>query len=509
MSTSTMSAHAIPSHEQSELDEILRELLGDTHTTTTRSPSHRVQPSAHPPVNYGRGHSVESPDGNGWLEQQQRKLSQRQLSREQEDVTQRHRQQKQLLSELRHVQTKRQDSLADDFNANNMYRTERDVMVTTQEPAAYTVYIKPEEQPQEIVQEETKTSISKSSVTNVSHTHHNHYNFHDNSDEEQKRRIKELEDELRKVKTGLHQQSPPPVRPQKLNFDDEDEEEYSFKPVGIASLESGTDGTSRSRLAHFSSTSSAASTPVGTSKQVVSTPTTPVSPVVTTNGQPITQTNTTQSRSMYSSNISSPQPVGAVMSPSHNVVTSSHNLVTSSPLSPPTPYQLMSPLTSPFSDTVQPGTGSRQQRTVMEEKRVQQHIYHHPVYPAGGSQVGTLPSQHSMTQVNRQQHEPVTATVSYDLASIGSPGNLTGTENLPFTQALQAGASNVHTDQPGVIYTSIAGSTSPPGRSQHTNDSVSNQTADYGQPLSAKFVKDTSKYWYKPHIGRDEELNNS
>lgn len=41
-------------------------------------------------------------------------------------------------------------------------------------------------------------------------------------------------------------------------------------------------------------------------------------------------------------------------------------------------------------------------------------------------------------------------------------------------------------------------------RSQHTNDSVSNQTADYGQPLSAKFVKDTSKYWYKPHIGRDE-----
>lgn len=189
-----------------------------------------------------------------------------------------------------------------------------------------------------------------------------------------------------------------------------------------------------------------------------------MSPVVTTNGQPITQTNTTQSRSMYSSNISSPQ------------------------------------------HTVQPGTGSRQQRTVMEEKRVQQHIYHHPVYPAGGSQVGTLPSQHSMTQVNRQQHEPVTAAVSYGLASIGSPGNLTGTENLPFNQALQAGASNVHTDQPGVIYTSIAGSTSPPGRSQHTNDSVSNQTADYGQPLSAKFVKDTSKYWYKPHIGRDEVI---
>lgn len=40
-------------------------------------------------------------------------------------------------------------------------------------------------------------------------------------------------------------QPPPPPRPQKLELDDDDDEEFCFKPVGIASLESGTGTTFR------------------------------------------------------------------------------------------------------------------------------------------------------------------------------------------------------------------------------------------------------------------------
>lgn len=79
------------------------------------------------------------------------------IYRERDDVTQLHRQQKQLVTELKSVQNRRNESTGDDYNANtyttsstnysttsaasgNNYVTERDVFVTapSNEPSAYT-----------------------------------------------------------------------------------------------------------------------------------------------------------------------------------------------------------------------------------------------------------------------------------------------------------------------------------------------------------------------------------
>ena len=60
--------------------------------------------------------------------------------RDNDDIAQRHRQQKQLVSELKNVQTTRRQESVDD-NANNLlYRTEQDIHVSssTHEPEAYT-----------------------------------------------------------------------------------------------------------------------------------------------------------------------------------------------------------------------------------------------------------------------------------------------------------------------------------------------------------------------------------
>lgn len=58
--------------------------------------------------------------------------------RDQGDIAQVHRQQKQLVSELKNVQTRRQTSFDD--NANSLYRTEHDIQVSSSahEPEAYT-----------------------------------------------------------------------------------------------------------------------------------------------------------------------------------------------------------------------------------------------------------------------------------------------------------------------------------------------------------------------------------
>ncbi|XP_067929221.1 tensin-3-like isoform X10 [Watersipora subatra] len=276
-----------PGKEQSDLDEILRELLGESHssTTTTTTRSERVSsntddafvrerqqynnpdgstttiekrkykaPNVTENVTINKTSSRKmhtttqngstAPDidssGLSWLQQQQIKLNQRQQKFDETDSAE--------------PQT---------------YYSQKDIIVN-QQPVAYTVLIKPEEEKrrQEEVRQQNETNLSKKSVTNVSHTHHTHYNFKDADDsaangnaessqmlqtlEEQRNKIKQLEDELRNVKLNLQQATiqkqeerkkvaSKPPRPPKQEL--EEEEILSFKPVGIASLESGTGAT--------------------------------------------------------------------------------------------------------------------------------------------------------------------------------------------------------------------------------------------------------------------------
>ncbi|XP_067929212.1 tensin-3-like isoform X3 [Watersipora subatra] len=280
-------ASILNSKEQSDLDEILRELLGESHssTTTTTTRSERVSsntddafvrerqqynnpdgstttiekrkykaPNVTENVTINKTSSRKmhtttqngstAPDidssGLSWLQQQQIKLNQRQQKFDETDSAE--------------PQT---------------YYSQKDIIVN-QQPVAYTVLIKPEEEKrrQEEVRQQNETNLSKKSVTNVSHTHHTHYNFKDADDsaangnaessqmlqtlEEQRNKIKQLEDELRNVKLNLQQATiqkqeerkkvaSKPPRPPKQEL--EEEEILSFKPVGIASLESGTGAT--------------------------------------------------------------------------------------------------------------------------------------------------------------------------------------------------------------------------------------------------------------------------
>ncbi|XP_067934783.1 tensin-1-like isoform X3 [Watersipora subatra] len=475
MPSSTMATHTIPSHEQHELDEVLRELLGDPQNSPPHYSPRRNRSSTRASESGSscKGSATDS-TGYDWLAQQQRKLSQRQQSREVEDISQRHRQQKQLVSELKRVQTRRKESMDDrDFNANvvyprvgayeGIYRSEAEVPVTSQEPEAYTVFIKPEELKR--IEEDKKTTVTQRSLTNVSHTHHNHYNFHDSTDEvfesnmrsimeDQKRRIEQLEDELRKVKMGLEQT---PARPQRVEVEEE-EEEYSFKPVGIASLESGT------------------GLPVAIQSAPVtpSTPQTPTFPDATST--PTFNLSNPAQAEIQSNTLPSER--------GHSHTLSSHRTFSSKNLSPQTNQIPQTP------------TG-RQQRIVTEEMHHQQHIYQ----PPAAAHTGTEPSQKStMSQMMRQQ------SASYSFPNPDSSAATVGNGTLPLNNALHVNTLGSQANS-GVTYATIgAGSASPSGRLQAQNNSSGSLSQDQSQS-SAKFVKDTSKYWYKSNITRDEVIS--
>ncbi|XP_067929223.1 tensin-3-like isoform X12 [Watersipora subatra] len=613
-------ASILNSKEQSDLDEILRELLGESHssTTTTTTRSERVSsntddafvrerqqynnpdgstttiekrkykaPNVTENVTINKTSSRKmhtttqngstAPDidssGLSWLQQQQIKLNQRQQKFDETDSAE--------------PQT---------------YYSQKDIIVN-QQPVAYTVLIKPEEEKrrQEEVRQQNETNLSKKSVTNVSHTHHTHYNFKDADDsaangnaessqmlqtlEEQRNKIKQLEDELRNVKLNLQQATiqkqeerkkvaSKPPRPPKQEL--EEEEILSFKPVGIASLESGT-GATLPRVVNIPTPDEEEETlsfkPVG------------LNTLDSGAGQPFVHTNTMRSssegRSMpgaqngmmggvqngtmggagYGNTLrSQPQSLshmedeeeafdfGTVTSGGPRRVISEnqhvqHSYSTSGQPMVPEGSMYNQGLTGAEEMSSMHGTmgNSGNQR---QGGYTTSHSYHSGM--TQGGQTGTLPHNQAL-HVNTGENRYATVGGQQGLSSAGHVHFINGGDHQSGMRhhsaaTLRTGASggysgggSIHGTGHNTGHSSAVGGSlynlhTPlsPGAASYRGPSSVYHGTSYGSRrgsmqslvaasemfghsenshVTAKFVKDTSKYWYKPTISRDEVIS--
>ncbi|XP_067929222.1 tensin-3-like isoform X11 [Watersipora subatra] len=619
-------ASILNSKEQSDLDEILRELLGESHssTTTTTTRSERVSsntddafvrerqqynnpdgstttiekrkykaPNVTENVTINKTSSRKmhtttqngstAPDidssGLSWLQQQQIKLNQRQQKFDETDSAE--------------PQT---------------YYSQKDIIVN-QQPVAYTVLIKPEEEKrrQEEVRQQNETNLSKKSVTNVSHTHHTHYNFKDADDsaangnaessqmlqtlEEQRNKIKQLEDELRNVKLNLQQATiqkqeerkkvaSKPPRPPKQEL--EEEEILSFKPVGIASLESGT-GATLPRVVNIPTPDEEEETlsfkPVG------------LNTLDSGAGQPFVHTNTMRSSS---EGRSMPGAQNGMMGGVQNGTMGGAgygNTLRSQPQSREHRVHFDGSDTKHSSEDFGTVTSGGPRRVISENQHVQ-HSYStsgQPMVPEGsmynqgltgaeemssmhgtmgnsgnqrqggyttshsyhsgmtqGGQTGTLPHNQAL-HVNTGENRYATVGGQQGLSSAGHVHFINGGDHQSGMRhhsaaTLRTGASggysgggSIHGTGHNTGHSSAVGGSlynlhTPlsPGAASYRGPSSVYHGTSYGSRrgsmqslvaasemfghsenshVTAKFVKDTSKYWYKPTISRDEVIS--